>query len=58
MPEEPGLKRYAAITTIAIQNPGFAPESENEKLRKAKPGINSNIDDYRRIGVKFEDYNQ
>lgn len=58
MPEEPGLKRYAAITTIAIQNPGFAPESENEKLRKVKPGINSNIDDYRRIGVKFEDYNQ
>jgi GR25 family glycosyltransferase involved in LPS biosynthesis len=56
--EEPGLKRYAAIRTIAIQNPGFAPESENEKLRKVKPGINSNIDDYRRIGVKFEDYNQ
>lgn len=58
MPEEPGLKRYAAITTIAIQNPGFALESENEKLRKVKSGINSNIDDYRRIGVKFEDYNQ
>lgn len=58
MPEEPGLKRYAAITTIAIQNPGFALESENEKLRKVKSGINSNIDDYKRIGVKFEDYNQ
>ena len=58
MPEEPGLKRYAAITTIAIQNPGFASESENEKLRKVKSGINSNIDDYKRIGVKFEDYNQ
>lgn len=57
-PEEPGLKRYAAIKTIAIQNPNFAAESENEKLRKEKPGINSNIDDYKRIGVKFEDYNQ
>jgi GR25 family glycosyltransferase involved in LPS biosynthesis len=58
MPEPEPLKRYAAIKTIAIQNPTFAPESENEKLRKEKPGINSNIDDYKRIGVKFDDYNQ
>lgn len=58
MPEQEPLKRYAAIKTIAIQNPTFAPESENEKLRKEKPGINSNIDDYKRIGVKFDDYNQ
>ena len=57
-PETEKLKRYAAIKTIAIQNPAFAAESENEKLRKEKPGINSNIDDYKRIGVKFEDYNQ
>ena len=58
VPEEPGMKRYAAIKTIAIQNPTFAPESENEKLRKVKSGINSNIDDYKRIGVDFDAYNQ
>ena len=57
-PEPEDLKRYAAIKTIAIQNPDFAAESENEKLRKEHAGINSNIDDYKRIGVKFEDYNQ
>ena len=55
--EEPGLKRYAAITSLAIQNPVFAPESENEKLRKVRSGINSNIDDYKRIKVNFDDYN-
>lgn len=58
MPEKEELKRYAAIKTIAIQNPTFAPESENEKLRKVRPGINSNIDDYKRIGVDFDAYNQ
>lgn len=58
VPEEPGLKRYAAIFSAAIQNPTYAAESENEKLRKERPGINSNIDDYKRILVKFEDYNQ
>lgn len=58
VPEEPGMKRYAAITSLAIQNPTFAPESENEKLRKVKSGINSNIDDYKRIGVDFDAYNQ
>lgn len=56
--EEEGLTRCAAIKSAAIQNPVFAPESENEKLRKVRKGINSNIDDYKRIGVKFEDYNQ
>ena len=56
--EEPGLKRYASIISIAIQNPDFAEESENEKLRKVKQGINSNIDDYKRICVRFEDYNR
>ena len=56
--EERGLTRCAAVTPLAIQNPTFAPESENEKLRKQTAGINSNIDDYKRIGVKFEDYNQ
>jgi GR25 family glycosyltransferase involved in LPS biosynthesis len=57
-PEKTPLKRYAAITSVAIQNPTFAAESENEKLRKVKAGINSNIDDYRRLGVNFEEYNQ
>ena len=56
--EAPGLTRAAAITSIAIQNPKFAYESENEKLRKEHAGINSNIDDYKRIKVKFDDYNQ
>ena len=57
-PEKEELKRYAAITSMAIQNPTFAAESENEKLRKVKTGINSNIDDYKRLGVNFDDYNQ
>lgn len=52
-----GLTRCAAITPIAIQNPDFASESENEKLRKTMRGINSNIDDYKRICVNFDDYN-
>ena len=56
--EEPGIKRYAAIKSLAIQNPKFEEGSENAKLHKVMKGINSNIDDYRRIGVKFEDYNQ
>jgi hypothetical protein len=57
--EEPGLTRAAAIKTPCIQNPVFEPESENAKMHKACPnGINSNIDDYKRIGVVFEDYNE
>jgi GR25 family glycosyltransferase involved in LPS biosynthesis len=57
--EEPGLTRAAAIKTICIQNPDYEAESENAKMHKAHPGgVNSNIDDYKRIGVVFEDYNQ
>ena len=56
--EEPDLKRCAAIKSAAIQNPTFAPESENAKLSTIKSWVNSNIDDYKRIGVVFEDYNQ
>ena len=56
--EDPTLKRAAAIKSIAIQNPKFSENSENGRLSKVRTGINSNIDDYKRIGVVFEDYNQ
>lgn len=56
--EEEGLTRAAAITSIAIQNPDFEPESENAKLHKNMKGINSNIDDYKKLGVRFDLYNQ
>lgn len=56
--EEPGLTRCAAITPIAIQNPGFAADSENAKMAATHKGINSNIDDYKRLGIDFEKYNQ
>lgn len=56
--ETPGLTRCAAITPIAIQNPAFEKESENAKLSSTRKGINSNIDDYKRLGINFEDYNR
>ena len=56
--EDPTLTRAAAITSIAIQNPTYAERSENGKLSKIKSWVNLNTDDYKRIKVKFEDYNQ